>query len=58
MAEQGRRAVTDTPEPTAAETLADMILRAAGSRLKHFLPNKRAAIIKAAEAAINAITKA
>lgn len=46
------------PEPTAAETLADMILRAAGSGLKHYKPQSKAEIIKAAEAAINAIKRA
>jgi hypothetical protein len=42
-------------EPTAAETLAEMILRAAGSGLRHYTPANKAAIIKAAEVAINAI---
>ena len=48
--------MTDTPEPTAAETLAEMILRAAGSGgLRHYTPSNRAAIIEAADAAIKAI---
>ena len=47
--------MTDTPTPTAAETLADTILRAAGSRLSHYTPSNRAAIIEAADAAIKAI---
>ena len=42
---------------TAAETLAEMILRAAGSGLRHYKPQSKAEIIKAAEAAINAIRK-
>lgn len=49
--------MTNTPTPTAAETLADMILRAAGSGLKHYTPQSKAAIIKAAEVAINAIRR-
>lgn len=44
-------------QPTAAETLAEMILRAAGSGLRHYTPQSKAEIIKAAEAAINAIRK-
>lgn len=42
---------------TAAETLAEMILRAAGSGLRHYTPQSKAEIIKAAEAAIKAIRK-
>jgi hypothetical protein len=53
----------DAPEhplddPSAAATLADMILRAAGSGLRHYTPRSRAEIIRAAEAAINAIRRA
>ncbi|MFP5510776.1 MAG: hypothetical protein ACLGIP_16715 [Alphaproteobacteria bacterium] len=40
-----------------AETLAEMILRAAGSGMRHYTPQSKAEIIKAAEAAINAIRK-
>jgi hypothetical protein len=40
---------------TAAETLAEMILKAAGSGLRHYTPASRAEIIKAAEAAIKAV---
>jgi hypothetical protein len=47
--------MTTTPEPTPAENLADTILRAAGSRLSNYTPTNRAAIIEAAEAAIEAI---
>ena len=47
--------MTDTPTPTAAETLAETILRAAGSRLSNYMPTNRAAIIEAADAAIKAI---
>ena len=47
-----------TPEPTSAEVIAEMILRAAGSGLRHYTPQSKAEIIKAAEAAINAIRRA
>lgn len=47
--------MTDTPEPITPETLAETILRAAGSRLSHYTPTNREAIIKAADAAIKAI---
>lgn len=40
---------------TAAEKLAEMILKAAGSGLRHYTPASRAEIIKAAEAAIKAV---
>lgn len=46
------------PEPTAAGALAKMILRAAGSGLRHYTPQSKAEIIKAAEPAINAIRRA
>lgn len=48
----------DARQFTAAETLAEMILRASGSGLRHFTPASKAEIIKAAEAAIAAIMRA
>ena len=39
----------------AAEQLAEMILRAAGSGLRHYTPQSKAEILKAAEKAIAAI---
>lgn len=49
--------MNDRETYTAAEALADMILRAAGSGLRHYTPQSKAEIIKAAEAAINAILR-
>lgn len=40
---------------TAAEQLAEMILTAAGSGLRHYTPESKARIIAAAEAAVKAI---
>lgn len=40
---------------TEAEQLADAILRAAGSGLRHYTPRNRAEIIAAAQAQIDAI---
>lgn len=37
---------------TAAETLTEMILRAAGSGLRHYTPQSKAEIIKAAVGAM------
>jgi len=44
-----------TPPPSEAEVLAEMILRAAGSGLRHYTPQSKADIIRTAEAAISAI---
>lgn len=40
---------------TPAEVLAEMILKAAGSGLRHYTPQSKAEIIAAAERAIKAI---
>ena len=40
---------------TAAEQLAEMILKAAGSGLRHYTPQSKAEIIAAAEKAVKAI---
>jgi hypothetical protein len=43
------------PPMTPAEALAEAILHAAGSALRHYTPRNREAIISAAQAQIDAI---
>ncbi len=43
---------------TSAEMLAEMILKAAGSGLRHYTPQSKAEILAAAEKAIKAIREA